>query len=212
MSVDAALPKAQKDMKKSERTRLRILDSAAYMLSVKGYAKLRMQDVAEHADTHGPAIYYYFPSRDALVAQVLEDGVKGMRENLERVLAELPPAVGALERVLVATEQHLRYVLTMSHYPRASIRNSGQVPQELRKRQLVEEEKYGELWKELVDAAVRSGEARPEIDAPMVRKLVLGGLSWTAEWWDAERGDVDRLVAAARDLVRSAIQVPVIDS
>jgi AcrR family transcriptional regulator len=192
-------------LKKSERTRLRILDSAAYMLSLKGYAKLRMQDVAEHAETHGPAIYYYFESRDALVAEVMAAGVQGMRENLERVLDALPPTVGALDRVLVATEQHLRYVLTMSHYPRASIRNAGQLPVALRARQFEEEEKYGDLWKLLVDAAVHSGEARAEVDAPMVRRLVLGGLSWTAEWWDGDRGDVDRLVAAARDLVRSVL-------
>lgn len=195
---------ASTEMKKSERTRLRILDSAAYMLSVKGYAKLRMNDVAAHADTHGPAIYYYFESRDALVAEVLCAGVRGMRENLERVLAELPPEVTPLERVLIAVEQHLRYVLLMSHYPRASIRNSGQIPQELRKKQLDEEATYGDLWKRLVEDAVDSGEAS-SVDTAMVRRLILGGLSWTAEWWDPERGDVDRLVAAARDLTLHAL-------
>lgn len=187
------------EMKKSERTRLRILDSAAYMLSVRGYARLRMQDVAEHAETHGPAIYYYFPSRDALVAEVMAAGVRGMRENLERVLATLPDDVDPLERVLIATEQHLRYVLQLSHYPRASIRNSGQVPLELRTQQRVEERTYGELWKQLV-AAVGS-----DVDTAMARRLILGGLSWTAEWWDPERGDVDRLVAAARDMVRQTL-------
>ena len=193
------------EMKKSERTRLRILDSAAYMLSVKGYAKLRMQDVASHADTHGPAIYYYFESRDALVAEVLCAGVRGMRENLERVLASLPASTGPLDRVLIAVEQHLRYVLQMSHYPRASIRNSSQIPLELRTKQIEEEATYGELWKQLVQAAVDAGETRPDVDTPMVRRLILGGLSWTAEWWDHDRGDIDRLVAAAVDMVRNAL-------
>ncbi|HSV37229.1 MAG TPA: TetR/AcrR family transcriptional regulator [Nocardioidaceae bacterium] len=188
-----------RDMKKSERTRLRILDSAAYMLSVKGYARLRMSDVAEHAETHGPAIYYYFASRDALVAEVLAAGVRGMRENLSRVLADLPASVSPLDRVLIATEQHLRYVLQMSHYPRASIRNSGQIPMELRAKQLEEEATYGELWKQLVE------DVGSDVDTAMVRRLILGGLSWTAEWWDFERGDVDRVVAAARDMVRKAL-------
>jgi AcrR family transcriptional regulator len=194
-----------KPLKKSERTRLRLLDSAAYMLSVKGYARLRMSDVAEHADTQGPALYYYFPSRDALVAEVLCAGVRGMRENLVRVLESLPENVGPLERVLVAAEQHLRYVLQMSHYPRASIRNSGQIPLELRTRQIEEEAAYGEVWRDLVDAAADAGEVRPGVDLPMARRLILGGLSWTAEWWEPDRDDVDRLIAAARDLVRSTL-------
>ena len=200
MSVDVV-----PEMKKSERTRLRILHSAAYMLSVKGYAKLRMQDVAAHADTHGPAIYYYFDSRDALVAEVLCAGVRGMRENLERVLAALPSSVGALDRVLIATEQHLRYVLQMSHYPRASIRNSGQIPLDLRAKQIEEEATYGDLWKRLVQDAVDSGEVGADVDTAMVRRLLLGGLSWTAEWWDFERGDIERVVAASREMVRRTL-------
>ena len=53
--------------KKSARTRMRILDAAAQVLSAKGYAGMRLSDVAKVADLQAPAIYYYFPDKDALV-------------------------------------------------------------------------------------------------------------------------------------------------
>jgi len=48
---------------KAIQTRRRILDAAAYVLSTKGYAGLRLTHVAERADLDATAIYYHFPSR-----------------------------------------------------------------------------------------------------------------------------------------------------
>jgi AcrR family transcriptional regulator len=39
---------------------MRILDAAAHVLSVKGYAGTGLSHVAECADLQAPAIYYYF--------------------------------------------------------------------------------------------------------------------------------------------------------
>ena len=42
---------------KSQRTRARILDAAAHVLSAKGYAGTRLTDVAKYAELQAPAIY-----------------------------------------------------------------------------------------------------------------------------------------------------------
>ncbi|WP_131808905.1 TetR/AcrR family transcriptional regulator, partial [Mycolicibacter sinensis] len=51
------------DQSKSERTRSRILDATAHVLSTKGFAGTRLTDVAEYAELQAPAIYYYYASR-----------------------------------------------------------------------------------------------------------------------------------------------------
>src|SRR4051794_35543136 len=51
---------------KSRRTRERILDAAAHVLSRKGYAGTRLGNIAEQAQLQAPAIYYYWPSREEL--------------------------------------------------------------------------------------------------------------------------------------------------
>ena len=43
-------------LSKSARTRSRILNAAAHVLSVKGYAGTRLSDVAEYAELQAPAI------------------------------------------------------------------------------------------------------------------------------------------------------------
>ena len=120
---------------KSARTRARILDAAAHVLSVKGYAGTRLSDVAEHAEIQAPAIYYYFASRDDLIEEVMFGGIDDMGKHLRGVLDALPPELSPMDRIVAAVEAHLRHELELSDYATASIRNSGQIPEQLRKRQ-----------------------------------------------------------------------------
>ena len=190
---------------KSALTRRRILDAAAHVLSVKGYGGLRLTDVAAVAELQAPAIYYYFPGRDELIEEVMWSGIADMHEHLLGILDAMPAKSSALDRLLAAVEAHLRHALEISDYTTASIRNSGQVPQAIRKRQVLEEERYGEVWRKLVNDLARSGVLRPELDLYIAQMLVLGALNWTVEWWDSRRGSVDAVVANAQTLVRHGL-------
>ncbi|WP_328353191.1 TetR/AcrR family transcriptional regulator [Mycobacterium sp. NBC_00419] len=190
---------------KSALTRRRILDAAAYVLSVKGYGGLRLTDVAAQADLQAPAIYYYFSSREDLIEEVMWAGIADMREHLIAILDELPASTSALDRLLAAVEAHLRHALEISDYTTASIRNAGQVPDAIRKRQIREEERYGEIWRGLINELARSGGLRPDLDLYIAQMLVLGALNWTVEWWDSRRGSVDAVVANAQSLVRHGL-------
>lgn len=190
---------------KSALTRRRILDAAAYVLSVKGYGGLRLTDVAAEADLQAPAIYYYFPSREDLIEEVMWAGIADMREHMAAVLDALPADTPALDRLLAAVEAHLRHALEISDYTTASIRNAGQVPDTIRKRQIREEERYGEIWRGLINGLARDGELRADLDLYIAQMLVLGALNWTVEWWDARRGSVDAVVANAQSLVRHGL-------
>lgn len=190
---------------KSALTRRRILDAAAHVLSVKGYGGLRLTDVAAEAEIQAPAIYYYFPGREDLIEEVMWAGIAEMREHVIGILDALPAKASALDRMMAAVEAHLRHALEISDYTTASIRNSGQVPQAIRQRQILEEERYGEVWRMLVNDLARSGTLRPELDLYIAQMLVLGALNWTVEWWDSRRGSVDAVVANAQTLVRHGL-------
>jgi AcrR family transcriptional regulator len=190
---------------KSVLTRRRILDAAAHVLSVKGYGGLRLTDVAAEADLQAPAIYYYFPSREDLIEEVMWAGIAEMNVHVADVLDALPAKSSALDRLLAAVEAHLRHALEISDYTTASIRNAGQVPQAIRQRQILEEERYGEIWRKLVNDLARSGALRADLDLYIAQMLVLGALNWTVEWWDSRRGSVDAVVANAQTLVRHGL-------
>jgi TetR/AcrR family transcriptional regulator, cholesterol catabolism regulator len=190
---------------KSQRTRARILDAAAHVLSVKGFAGTRLIDVAEYAELQAPAIYYYFPSREDLIEEVMYCGISDMRSHLQGILDALPAATTAMDKIMAAVEAHLRHELELSDYTTASIRNSGQIPEHLRTRQKKAEAAYGRIWQNLFSGAIAAGEIRADLDGRLARLLVMGALNWTAEWWDARRGSVDAIVANAQILVRSGL-------
>src|ERR1700676_3971408 len=108
-SAAAGSPGAVENDSKSARTRARILDAAAYVLSIKGYAGTRLSDVAEYAEIQAPAIYYYFGSRDDLIEEVMFCGIADMRKHLLEVLDALPRESSPLDRIMAAVEAHLRH-------------------------------------------------------------------------------------------------------
>ena len=190
---------------KSALTRARILDAAARVLSANGYAGLRLTDVAAEAEIQAPAIYYYYGSRDALIEEVMWTGIADMREHVVAALNELPDGTPPLDRLLAAAETHLRHALEISDYTTASIRNAGQVPLAIRKRQILEEERYGEVWRRLINELAREGRLRPELDLYIAQMLVLGALNWAVEWWTPRRGSLETVVANAQSFIRHGI-------
>jgi AcrR family transcriptional regulator len=190
---------------KSARTRARILDAAAQVLSINGYAGTRLTDVAELAEVQAPAIYYYFASRDDLIEEVMYAGIADMTQHLTQVLDALPPTTPAMDRIMVAVEAHLRHELEIPNFATASIRNSGQVPPLLRARQLRESATYGRIWRRLIDDLDAAGQLRADLDPRLSQLLIMGTLNWTAEWWDPRRGSLDRVVKNAQSIVRHGL-------
>ncbi|ASR01287.1 TetR/AcrR family transcriptional regulator [Gordonia rubripertincta] len=190
---------------KSARTRARILDAAAQVLSTKGYAGTRLADVAKAAELRAPAIYYYFDSRESLIEEVMWSGVADMRHRLEDALDEAAADQTSMDRIMLAVDVHLRHELEVSDYTTASIRNAGQIPERIRVRQIAEEKQYGEIWRRLVQAAADDGEIRGDLDLFIARMMILGALNWAAEWWTPRRGSIDEVVATAQAAIRQGL-------
>jgi AcrR family transcriptional regulator len=190
---------------KSARTRRRILDAAAQMLSRQGYAGTRLTDVAAVAEVQPPAIYYYFPSREDLIEEVIWSGIARMTDHVQAQLDALPPTATPIERIETAVEAHLRYELGVSDYTTASIRNAGQVPEHIRLRYNAESSRYGDIWRKLIEDARDAGDLRPELDPRAARMLVLGSLNWAAEWWNPRRGSLEQVIRTAKVMVGSGL-------
>lgn len=186
-------------------TRERILDAAAHVLSINGYAGFRLTDVAAEAKLQAPAIYHYYSSRDELVEEVMWSGIVGMREYVAAVLDGLPDGTSPLTRLMASIEGHLCHVLQTSDYATAWIRNAGQVPLAIRKRQIVEEERYGEIWRRLINDVAREGLLRPELDLYIAQMLVLGALNWAVEWWTPSLGSIESVVVNAKSLISQGL-------
>lgn len=197
---------------KSARTRQRILDAAAHVLSRKGYTGTRLTDVAEAAELQAPAIYYYFPSREDLIEEVMWSGIAHMADHVQAQLDALSPETAPLDRIEVAVESHLRYQLEISDYTTAATRNAGQIPESIRARYNAEANRYGDIWRKLLQDAKREGSLRAELDPRAARMLVLGALNWAAEWWNPRRGSLEQVIRTAKSIVRAGLEVATEDA
>jgi len=169
--------------RKSEETRERLLDAAAKVFRDKGYAGARLADIAELADMHTPGVYYYFPSKEDLVEEVLRVGVARACGYVQERVAAVPAGGSALDRLRAAIEGHVLMVLEIGDYTSANIRIFGQVPDDVRARHLADQQAYGNVWRALLEDARAAGELRPDLDLSVIRMLILGALNWTAEWY-----------------------------
>lgn len=88
--MPATRPHVDRELKRKE-----ILDSAERLLLANGYDDTAMAEVGRGAGVANNAVYWYFPSKDDLLAAVLT-------RRQERALQELPTSAGATveERLL----------------------------------------------------------------------------------------------------------------
>jgi AcrR family transcriptional regulator len=191
---------------KSARTRARLLDATAKILAEKGFAGTRLSDIAQEANVQAPAIYYYYPSREDLIEDVISVGASAMYDYLTKTLAELPESTPPSGRVAAAVEAHLRHELELSDYARAVIRNANQIPEQFSRRALERIAEYNNVWRDLVQDLAAAGQLRADVDPAVGRMLVLGALNWSVEWWNPERGPIDDVIAVAQSMVLHALR------
>jgi AcrR family transcriptional regulator len=196
---------AETPTRKSARTRTRILDAAAKVLSEKGYAATRLSDVADVAEIQAPALYYYFPSRSDLIQEVIRVGSMEVRQSAEAALAALAPDADPIEKIKTVIDAHLRSLLGKPAYATAALRNIAQIPPELVAEQKVEQQRYSELWRSLIKEAQQAGLVTVDGHEPVIRMMTLGALNWTTEWWDPRRGSMKSLVGLAQRFVLAGL-------
>lgn len=190
---------------KSARTRDRLLDAAAAVLSRKGYSGTRLADIAEQAQVQAPAIYYYYASREDLVEEVMFVGASAMRTTLRAALDALGPDSGAVDRVRAAVEAHLRHELELSDYAQAIIRNANQLPEHVGRRAFEQVSSYYDMWRSLIAELEAAQLLRPDIQPSVARMLVIGSLNSATEWWDERQGPIEPLISTAQSMVLHAL-------
>lgn len=165
-----------------DATRERILRAAAGVLATQGYAKTHLKEISAAAGLKAPALYHYFPSREALIGEVLREGQVRVRTHVVQALREMAPGPDPRTRVGALVAAHLEVQLELSDFALAAVRTLAHVPEEIRMYVEPEVERYHDVWRQLLEEAAASGDLRPGLDASVARMLAVGSLNWAAEW------------------------------
>jgi AcrR family transcriptional regulator len=173
-----------------------ILAAAAAQLAGIGYRATTLRGVAAEVGLQAGSIYHHFPSKDAIVAEVMNRGVRVVHEAVETALREVPAGAPARDRLAAAIEAHLRASLENSAFTSAAIKSFSFVPPEIRDENRRHRRAYEDLWRDLIEDLHGSGAIPPGPSLESVRLMLLGAMNWAGEWYRRDGGDIG---AIARD-------------
>lgn len=142
-----------------------ILTAAAEVISERGIQNTRISDVAERAGTSAPGVLYWFPSKDALLAEALTFADDRFYDSLTSELDEIGTATERLGRLIEMwpAEGDGETVLWMELWVRS-----------LRDPQLAQtRERLDRRWREAIAGVVRDGQASGEFGGDDADDLAL---------------------------------------
>ena len=167
---------------KADRTRARLIEVAKRLYQEHGSEHVTVRRIAAAAKIEAGSIYYHFSSRDEIMRAVLESGVGDARGEVMQAIAEAGPQSSPLDRLRAALGAHLKYTLR-EHFS-SRLKSIRRLPKRLRDRHMQQEREYAAIFAGLLEEAHKKGLLQPGFDLSVVRMLVLGALTWVAEWYD----------------------------
>jgi AcrR family transcriptional regulator len=173
--------------------RRQILDAAARLLKHQGYEATTTRAIATAVGIKGGSIYHHFPSKDAIVGEVVNEGVRVVYDAVVAALAALPARASARRRLETAIKTHLLASLEHSDYTSACIRTYAFLPEGVRKECGAERRRYENLWRDLVAEMFEAGLIDEKLSPDSVRLLLLGALNWAGEWYRPGRMGIDEI-------------------
>lgn len=172
--------------------RQRLLRAAAERFVDQGYAATTLRQIAGDVGIKAGSIYHHFPSKEALFAAVLDDGIAVMVDAFDAVA--VAPSDAPAETLLAHVRAHLGALFEHGPFTAAHVTAFFTAPEAVRTEAVPTRDGYERLWNELLPRLY------PELAGdrlPLHRLLLFGALNSTIEWFDPD-GDLslDELAAA----------------
>lgn len=174
---------------KAERTRHQILRTAAQILRESGYKAATIRRVASEAGLEAGSVYYHFGSKEEILDEVLDLGLRDLLNGVSHAAAIWPNKEDHRNRIATAIATHMAYLFRASEFTSANIRIYGMLPEGIRSRHRPVRHQYAKVWDQLLREAQTAGALRSDIKVVPLRQAMLGALNWTVEWFDPGKGD-----------------------
>jgi AcrR family transcriptional regulator len=172
-----------------------ILDEAARLFGAKGFHGASVRDIVGAVDMLPGSLYYHFPTKEALLAAVYEEGVRRISEAVEAAIAGKRDPWDRLEAAGVA---HLESLLDAGDYAQVVIRVRPSDAPSVAAELVRNRDAYERLFVGLVQALPLAR----GVDRHSVRLMLLGALNWSQTWYhpgrDSPRTIARRFVALLR--------------
>jgi TetR/AcrR family transcriptional regulator, cholesterol catabolism regulator len=170
-------------MAERDQSRTRILDAAAATLRARGLTGAKLSDIAKIAGMLAPSLYHHFGSKDALVEEVMMEGIYHNTRHIVSHVEILGPEASPIQRLETAIRSHIDFLLTGDDYSSAVARVFDDLPDDMKKRVVAAYSGFDNYWRDLIVAAQKDGSADADLDPTVVRKFLIAMLNSSASWY-----------------------------
>lgn len=187
---------APKERADAARNRRAILDATAALLAEHGAEAVTMERVAAAAGVGKGTVFHRFGNRAGLLHEMVAESALTLMTAVTEGPPPLGPGAPAADRLVAFFEAMARLVI--DHLELMKIYRT--VPPHPRT------EEFHRFWRDHLTTLL--SEARPELDAEPVGRLLMDGLAGPTVPEMVHAGEADRLLAAVRALAESVLRAP----
>jgi AcrR family transcriptional regulator len=172
-----------------------ILERAAALFAERGFAGTSLQDVANALGMSRTAIYYYVPSKEAILGRLVEKLSQHDAAALEAIRNKR--SLGPSEKVRAMALQLSENAGENPRQTRILSENAHHLPPALAKTNRAAEAAVITHLQAAIDEGMRKGEFRP-IDSRTAALAIAGMCIWTAWWFQADSSQLTAGQVAAQ--------------
>ncbi|HEY4224869.1 MAG TPA: TetR/AcrR family transcriptional regulator [Pseudolysinimonas sp.] len=143
--------------------REKYLAAAGHLFAERGYRAVSIEELGAAVGVSGPALYRHFPSKEAMLVELLLDSSERLMAGFEATVAEERPDLETL-RSLIAF--HVDFALSERDVIRIQDRELANLPAETTHRVREVQRRYIQGWQRIV-ARLRPELADPELEVRM---------------------------------------------
>ena len=208
-------PRKTLDERDDGNRRRELLSAAARLFRQRGFAATSTRDIAAAAGMQAGSPFYHFENKQALLAAVMQAGMRSALERQNAALARLGEGATAQARLQALVRNHFEVLLGP---------DSDFIPVMLYEWRALDKQQETEIkaLKDVYEAAwgpVLDGlhaERRLSGEPTLARLMIFGALNWTVQWYQppkvaasgaeqpADRVGLDELTASALQLFLKA--------
>lgn len=179
MVQTAAAPRQEATGRNADERRREILAAASGLFRARGLHATGMRDIAAALGMTAGNLYYYFPSKQDLLAYCQEATLDELLRRAAAIEKEGEPADAQL-RALIAAHVEVLNEATPGSLAHLEI---DEVPAARRAPLLARRKRYERIFRTRIEAGIATGLFRP-VDSSLAALALLGALNWTVKWFE----------------------------
>lgn len=161
--------------------REKIRAAAVQLFAEMGYHAAPLRDIASLAGIQAASIYYHYPSKQALLVEIMDTHMRQLNAHLEKILAQ--PG-GVVEQLYAAIASHIRLHTTYKAEFFIIDTEIRALEGENREKILALRDEYEHLLQRLLQEGVEQGVLRPT-DVKVASYAVIAMCTEVASWFRA---------------------------